>query len=100
MGDETFVKEPRAWCKIRLDPARVKVQAPVWPHETVISVDIGGKTYEAMIPTDSLPEDHSYVPGQRIGKLGDKVVVVLPVGNDGTTYWRIPEDQLGSVQIK
>ena len=100
MDDETFVKEPRAWCKIRLDPARVKVQAPVWPHETVISVDIGGKTYEAMIPTHSLPEDHSYVPGQRVGKRGNKVVVVLPVGNDGTTKWLIPEDELGSVQVE
>ena len=100
MGDAVFVREPRAWCKIRLDPGRVKVQAPVWPHETVISVDIGGDTYEAMVPTHSLPEDCSFVPAQRIGRVGDRVVVVLPVGNDGTTYWRIPEGELGGVQVE
>lgn len=100
MEQPKFVLEERELLKIRLDPKRVKVQAPIWPHETVISVDIGGRTYEAMIPTMSLPEDHSYVPAQRVGRKGDKIVVVLPVGNDGTTWWRIPEEYLDSALVK
>lgn len=100
MEQPRFVLEERTYLKIRLDPARVKVQAPIWPHETVISVDIGDATYEAMIPTMSLPEDHSYVPAQKVGRVGNKLVIVLPVGNDGTTRWHIPENELDSVLVK
>ena len=100
MEQPRYVSEERANLKIKLDPARVKVQAPIWPHETVISVDIGDTKYEAMIPTMSLPDDHSYVPAQRVGRIGDKLVIVLPVGNDGTTKWLIPEDELDRVLVK
>ncbi len=95
-----FVLEERAYLKIRLDPAQVKVQAPIWPHETVISVDIADTKYEAMVPTISLPEDHSYVPAQKVGRIGNKLVIVLPVGNDGTTKWLIPENELDVVLVK
>ena len=100
MEQPRFVLEERTNLKIRLDPANVKVQAPVWPHETVISVDIGDAKYEAMVPTMSLPEDHSYVPAQKVGRIGDKLVIVLPVGNDGATKWLIPEGELNSVLVK
>ena len=100
MDEPRLELEERAYLKIRLDPANVKVQGPIWPHETVISVYIGATKYEAMIPTISLPEDHSFVPAQRVGRVGNKALVVLPVGNDGTTYWRIPEDELDSVLVK
>ena len=99
MEQPRFVLEERAYLKIRLDPERVKVQAPIWPHETVISVDIGDAKYEAMIPTMSLPEDHSYVPAQKVGRMGNKLVIVLPVGNDGTTYWYVPEDEIHQVLV-
>ena len=100
MEQPRYVSEERTNLKIRLDPTRVKVQAPIWPHETVISVDIGDTKYEAMIPTMSLPEDHSYVPAQKVARIGDKLVIVLPVGNDGATKWYIPENELDSVLIK
>ena len=100
MEEPKFVLEERTYLRIRLDPARVKVQAPIWPHETVISVDIGDTEYEAMVPTMSLPEDHSYVPAQKVGRMGDKLVIVLPVGNDGTTKWLVPENELDSVLVK
>ena len=90
--------EKRTYLKIRLDPLNVK-QTVLWPHETVIRLEIGDTKYEAMIPTMSLPEDHTYVPAQQVGRIDDKLVIVLPVGNDGTTYWHIPEDQIHEVLV-
>ncbi len=99
MAEPRFVLEERVQLKIRLDPANVK-QGIALPHETVIRLNIGDTKYEAMIPTTSLPADHTYVPAQKVGRIGDKLVIVLPVGNDGTTYWHIPEDKLDSVLVK
>ena len=98
MEEPRFVLEERTYLKIRLDPDNVK--KTIWPHETVIFVHIGDTKYQAMVPTMSLPEDHSYVPAQKVGRVGNKLVIVLPVGNDGTTKWRIPEDELDSILVK
>ena len=90
--------QERTPIKIRLTPEGVK-ETP-WPHETVIFVKIGDAHFEAMVPTLSLSEDRTFVTAQQVGRIGDKVVVVLPVGNDGTTYWRIPEDEIHQVLVE
>lgn len=95
MEEPRFVPEEREYLKIRLDPENVK--KTIWPHETVIYVYVGETRYQAMVPTRSLGEDNAYVPAQQVAKRNGNAVIVLPVGNDGTTKWYIPEDRLSEI---
>ena len=90
--------EQRRYLKIRLDPKNVKT-GTVWPHETVIRMELGDTQYEAMVPTRDLGEGNTYIPAQQVGRIDDKLVIVLPPGNDGTTYWHIPKDELHKVLV-
>ena len=92
MLKSSIVWEERSLLKIRLDPNRVSIH-PLG-HEAEFFVDYGEKRYHAIVPTHSLGEGRRFVPAERVGHLGNLALVVLPVGNDGTTTWRIPEDEL------
>ena len=88
----------RQYLKIRLEPENVKETH--MSHETIIYVNVGDTRYEAVVPTLSLGEDNAYVPAQVVGERDGKLVVVLPVGNDGTTYWNIPGDEIYQVLVE
>lgn len=83
---------PRVDLKIRLDPDCVAIH-PLG-HEAAIEVGDGDNRYSAWVPTHTLGEGHQYVPAQQVGQIGNLALIALPVGNDGATTWRIPEDRL------
>lgn len=81
--------------KIRLAPGCVGIH-PLG-HEAAVVVDDGENRYSAWVPAHTLGEDHQYLPAQRVGRIGNLALIALPVGNDGATTWRIPEDRLAGL---
>ncbi len=87
--------ENRVDLKIRLAPDAVAIH-PL-EHEAAIVVYDGDSRYSAWVPTHTLGEGYQYVLAQRVGRLGNLALIALPVGNDGATTWRIPEDRLAGL---
>ena len=84
--------EEGIYIKIKLAPDCVGLH-PLG-HEAVVVVNDGDDRYSAWVPTHTLGKDYAYVPGRYVGRVGNLALVALPVGNDGATTWRIPEDRL------
>ena len=84
--------EEGIYIKIRLEPDCVGLH-PLG-HEAVVVVNDGDDRYAAWVPTHTLGKDYAYVPGRYVGRVRNLALVALPVGNDGATTWRIPEDRL------
>ena len=91
------IDEQRTLRKIRLKPEQVRV-TPLG-NDAVILVDIGGETFQALVPTLSLGEDQSFVPAEQVGRIGDKLIMVLPPSNDGTPIWHVREEDLTEVLL-
>ena len=87
--------EEGTYLKIRLDPEFVAIH-PLG-HEAALEVHDGDARYSAWVPTHTLGEGYQYLPGQYVGRVGNLALVALPVGNDGATTWRIPEDRLAGL---
>ena len=98
MLKSSIVWEERSPLKIRLDPNRVSTH-PLG-HEAEFFLEHGNNQYHAVVPAHTLGAGYRYVPSERVGHLGNLALVVLPTGNDGTTTWRIPEDDLAGMLYK
>ena len=68
--------------KIWLKPEQV--WTTMLGHDAIVQVEIGGHRFEAMVPTTSLRpapsrgDGHKFVPAEQIGRIGDKLIIVLP----------------------
>jgi hypothetical protein len=61
---------------------------------------IGGKRFQALVPTASLGENMGYVPAAYAGKVGDKIILYLPTSNDGRPTWEIDESALKNILVE
>lgn len=90
--------------KIGLKPEQIRIT--MLGHDAVIRVDIGENEFEAMVPTSTLHpapsrgEGYKFVPAEQIGRVGDKLIIVLPPSNDGTPIWHVREEDLEKVLIE
>ena len=89
--------EERTVHLIKLNPEQIKV-TPLG-NDAVIILEARGRRFEAMVPTIALCEDGSFVPAEQVGRLDDKLVLVLPPSNDGTPIWYISKDELNEISI-
>lgn len=85
--------------KIALKPEDIYITK--MDHDVVISVRIGGERLQAMVPAKSLHEQSgiTFVPAEQIGRVGDKLVLVLPPSNEGTPYWHVREADLNKITV-
>ena len=84
--------------KIALKPGEAKIS--VFDHDTIITKQIGGETFEALVPTHTVGEGLSFVPAAYAGKTGDRVILYLPTSNDGRPTWVFPEAYLDDILVK
>ena len=96
-GDRIEWDDQHTLRKIGLRPEQVK--PTVLGHDTVIKVEIGGSVFQALVPTKSLGKDQRFVPAEQVGRIGDKLIIVLPPSNDGTPIWHVREDDLDEVLV-
>ena len=81
--------------KIALQPGEAKI-SPMG-HDTVIIKKIGGETFRALVPTHTLDENLSSVPVAYAGHDGDRVILYLPISNEGRPTWTFPEKYLADI---
>ena len=84
--------------KIRLRPDEVK-KIRHYP-EALILKEIGGRTYEAIVPVHAIGPEDAWLPADCFGTIKGKKVFHLPIGNDGRTEWRIPEEHADSILLR
>lgn len=91
--------------KIGLKPEQIHVLRPPQDYDTIIKINIGGESFEAMVPTSAMypvpshGAGHKFVPAEQVGRLGDKLIIVLPPSNDGTPIWHVREEDLAAVLV-
>ena len=82
--------------RISLEPGDARLSA--WgDHDTVVIRKIGGRTFEALVPTWAVDEDRTSVAAARMGKVQGKILVYLPVSNEGRPAWRLTEEEFARV---
>lgn len=96
-GGRTERDKKRTLRKIGLKPDEIRVTS--LGHDAVITPVIGGTRFEAMVPTMSLGEGRRFVPAEQIGRIGNKLILVLPPSNDGTPIWHVREEDLSEVLV-
>ena len=74
--------------RLVLEPSEVLIPEG-WP-EAAISKSVQGKELDATVPVGALGPDRRFLPVKVIQVDDHEIMVVLPVGNDGTQMWRIP----------
>lgn len=84
--------------RIKLEPSEVRVSA--MGHDTVIIKEINGETFEALVPTHTLGENHDSVPIFYAGKTDEKIILYLPTSNEGRPTWAIRESELQSLLVE
>ena len=90
---------PREHVHIALALDEVSVKGS-W-HEASVSKKLdSGEKLRALIPVRMLGPDKSSMPAQVLTVQGDKVLLALPVGNDGGSTWGIPRDELAKMLVK
>ena len=80
--------------QIKLEPHQIKPM-PLG-HDTFIVVEIGGRQFDALIPSSSLVDD-KYAPAALVGKNGDRTIVHFPVSNEGRPTWELTDAELESL---
>ena len=81
--------------RIKLEPDQIK-RMPLG-HDTFIVINIGGRQFDALIPSSTLVDD-KYAPATLVGKNGDKTIVYFPVSNEGRPTWELTEAELNSIK--
>ena len=90
---------PRDHVRIALEHDEVSVNGS-W-HEASVSKKLdSGEKLSALIPVRLLGPDKSSMPAQVLTVEGDKVLLALPVGNEGGSTWGIPRDELAKMLVK
>lgn len=84
--------------RIALNPGEAELS--FFDHDTIIVKEIGGETFEAMVPTHTMGENLSSVPVAYAGKVDDRVILYLPVSNEGRPTWVFPEKYLKDLLVK
>lgn len=84
--------------RIRLEPGEAEV-SPMG-HDVRITKLVGGHCLKALVPTQSLGEDMSYVPAAYAGESGEDVVLFLPTSNEGRPTWIINKKDLEVILLK
>ncbi len=99
IGPPIEMDEKHTVRKIVVKPENIYVTE--MDHDSVITVKIGGEQFQAMVPTHSLYEEDGvrFVPAEQIGRIGDKLILVLPPSNDGTPCWHVREEDLAKVLV-
>jgi hypothetical protein len=82
--------------RIKLEPQHVKPM-PLG-HDTFIVMKIGGRQYDALIPSSTLEGGNKYAPASLVGKNGDKMILYFPVSNEGRPTWELSEEELASIR--
>ena len=85
--------------KIALKPEDIYIT--MLKHDAVIKAMIGGELFHAMVPTQALHKQNgtTFVAAEQIGRVEDRVVIVLPPSNEGTPFWYVREEDLASVLL-
>lgn len=86
------------YLKIALAPDEVKPS--FFDHDTIITKEIGGEIFDAMVPTHVLGENRNSVPAAYAGHTGDRVILHLPTSNDGRPTWVFPQKYLEDILVK
>ena len=97
MQPDVWYQQP-CHLKIALQPGESKIS--VFEHDTIITKNIGGETFEALVPTHTVGENPSFAPAAYAGKTGDRVILYLPTSNDGRPTWVFPEEYLDEILVK
>ena len=82
--------------RVKLSPEHVKPM-PLG-HDTFIVMQIGGRQYDALIPSSTLEDDNKYAPAVLVGKNGDRVILYFPVSNEGRPTWELSEAELDLIR--
>ncbi len=71
--------------RLRVDRAD---EAPLG-KEYYVSVDVGGRQFEAFVPTTTVVMSAGYpvISGTLVGVIGDEVMISLPPSSMGTATW-------------
>ena len=69
-------------------------------HDTIITKEIGGEIFDAMVPTHTMGENFSSVPIGIANIADDMVVLHLPTSNDGRPTWIFPLKYLDDLLVK
>lgn len=96
-GDTLFYDKPID-ITIALPPEQVTL-TPFF-SDVHILMEVGGRKYDALVPTWTLSEDRRTVPALRAGRRGDLEIVYFPVSNEGRPQWVIPYCDLESILVK
>ena len=90
---------PRDYVRIALEPGEVSVNGN-W-HEASVSKKLdSGEKLSALIPVRLLGPDKSSIPAQVLTIQGDRVLLALPVGNEGGATWGVPKNELAEMLVK
>ena len=79
--------------RMTLEPGEAELS--FFDHDTIITKEIDGETFDAMVPTHTMGENFSSVPVNIAGTTEDgRVILHLPTSNDGRPTWIIPQEHL------
>ena len=82
--------------RIKLSPEHVKPM-PLG-HDTFIVLQIGGRQFDALIPSSTLEEDNKFAPAIIVGKKANKMILYFPVSNEGRPTWELSEEELSLIK--
>ena len=83
--------------KIALQPNEAKLH-PLGNDVFIIKY-IDGQRFDALVPTWTVGDDLASVPAAAVGEVDDKVILYLPVSNEGRPRWDITKQQLADIKI-
>lgn len=81
---------------IRLEPGDARL-SPWGAHDTVITRKIGDREFQALVPTWAVDDAKTFVVAARVGRVNGKILVYLPVSNEGRPAWRLTDEEFAQV---
>ena len=90
MTNDPFYEGPD-WAQLKLEPGDVRVVPGM--HDVEIVKKNAEGTRSAVVPSHTLSENRDSVPVRYAGRLGEKIRVEFPVGNEGTTTWSLSDEE-------
>ncbi len=97
-GEETVRYEKPIDILIGLKPEQISMH-PLG-NDAFIVIEIGGKRYDALVPTWAIGKTGLTVVAARVAKIGDKELVYFPVSNEGRPTWVIPKGDLDAIVLE
>ena len=53
--------------------------------------------FQALVPTWAVDEDRTFVVAARVGRVNGKILVYLPVSNEGRPAWELTDEEYAQV---